>query len=221
MAYKAVIFDLDGTLLDTLAEIGDAMNTALKNRGLPTHPIERYRHFIGEGPRVLVERALPENRRSEPLMTDCLNDYIEIYSRNFGKSTRVYEGIPELLDALTRHRLMLAVLSNKRHTLTIRSVDRFLSDWHFHMVLGLRDSVARKPDPAGALEIAGALGVPSERIAYLGDSGTDIQTARAAGMFPVGVLWGTRSQEELETAGAGAVIDKPKKALDILLPKGV
>lgn len=216
MTYEAVVFDLDGTLLDTLADIGDAVNQALRNRGFPIHFIEKYRSFIGEGSRVLVTRALPENQRREPIISKCLDAYFEAYDRNFDHATRIYDRIPELLDELTRRHIRLAVLSNKRHDLTIKCVDHFLSNWHFEAVLGLRDAVPRKPDPAGALEIAVAFGLPCEKFLYLGDSGTDMKTARAAGMMPVGVLWGLRSKTELETAGAAVVIDDPVKALNVL-----
>jgi phosphoglycolate phosphatase len=216
MKINAVIFDLDGTLLDTLADIGNAMNHALDERGFPTYPIKKYRDFIGEGPRRLVIRALPGDNRTESMISECLAAYLEAYERNFDQDTRIFPGIPEFLDELTRRRIRLAILSNKHHDLTVKCVDHFLSPWHFEKVLGLRDTVPRKPDPAGALEIAAAFAVAPEEFAYLGDSGTDMKTARASGMFPIGVSWGTRQEPELKAAGAAAVIDHPAHALDFL-----
>lgn len=216
MTYDAVIFDLDGTLLDTLADIGDAVNKALQDRGFPSHPIEKYREFIGDGSRLLVTRALPADQRTENIISECLEAYSEAYGRNFANATRIYDGIPKLMDELTRRHVRLSVLSNKQHDLTVKCVNHFLSNWHFDAVLGLRHSVPRKPDPTGALKIAAAIGVPCAKIAFLGDSGTDMETARAAGMLPVGVSWGMRSETELESSGAAVIIDHPVKALDIL-----
>lgn len=213
---KAVIFDLDGTLLDTLADIGNAVNRALSERGFPTHPISRYRDFIGDGPQVLIARALPQEERRESVVSACLADYLDNYAKNFHKETRLFDGVPALLDELTRRHVNMAVLSNKRHDLTLTCVNHYLSRWPLTPVLGMRDGVPKKPDPAGALEIAAAMGVHRRRFAYLGDSGTDMKTARAADMTPIGVLWGTRTQEELEAAGAAAVIRRPLQALDFI-----
>ncbi|MCK6628329.1 MAG: HAD family hydrolase [Anaerolineae bacterium] len=216
MPYHAVLFDLDGTLLDTLADLGKAMNRVLVAQGLPGHPLEAYRYFVGEGARLLVTRALPENRRDEATIAACLAAFQADYNQNWRVETKPYPGIPEMLDALTARGLKLAVLSNKPYDFTVRCVRKLLPRWTFEPVFGLRETVPRKPDPAGALEIAACLNIPPAHFLYLGDTAIDMQTARAAGMFPVGALWGFRSAEELEESGAEVLLEEPLGVLGVL-----
>lgn len=216
MPYQAVLFDLDGTLLDTLADLGNAMNRVLAAQGLPGHPLEAYRYFVGEGARLLVTRALPENRRDEATIAACLAAFQADYNQNWRVETKPYPGIPEMLDALTARGLKLAVLSNKPHDFTQRCVHELLPRWTFEPVFGLRETVPRKPDPAGALEIAACLNIPPAHFLYLGDTAIDMQTARAAGMFPVGALWGFRSAEELVEGGAEVLLEEPLGLLGVL-----
>jgi len=215
--FSAVLFDLDGTLLDTLADIAHSANGALEELGFPTHEIGAYRQFVGEGLRMLFWRALPAEARTEAVIDRCAEGFREAYSRQWNVHTRPYDGVPELLDGLTVRDIRMAVLSNKPHLFTKRCVDEYLPQYQFQMVLGHRDGVPRKPDPAGANEIINALGVRSEQVAYLGDSATDMKTALAVGMYPVGALWGFRSRDELQQNGAEAVISRPMELLDLLV----
>jgi phosphoglycolate phosphatase len=216
MEYKAVLFDLDGTLIDTVDDIGDAANRVLSNRKFPTHSISTYRLFIGEGVRMLFTRALPEEHRNQDLITTCLKEFIEDYRYNYNVKTKLYDGVPELLDMLTQRDLKLAILSNKPHPITKDCVAFFLSQWDFNVVLGQHDSIPRKPDPQGALEVAQRLAILPSKFVYLGDTAIDMKTAVSAGMFPVGVLWGFRSLEELMKNGARIVIDEPMQLMDVI-----
>ncbi|MBW1690356.1 MAG: HAD family hydrolase [Deltaproteobacteria bacterium] len=216
MAYKAVIFDLDGTLLNTLDDLGNAVNRVLAERGFSAHAIDEYRSFIGNGVEKLINRALPEQNRNEDTVRACLEAFREDYHKNWNVNTRPYEGIPELLDALKERGLKVAVLSNKPDDTTNLCVAELLPKWRFDVVLGHRDGTPHKPDPAGALEIAQRLDIPPAEFLYLGDSGVDMETAIAARMFPVGVLWGFREADELEESGAQALISHPLEVLEVL-----
>lgn len=213
MTVRAVLFDLDGTLVDSLADIGESMNIVLEERGLPTHPVSSYRDFVGDGVTVLTRRALPEDRRDEAMVEACVARMREVYGSHFDDKTRPYEGIPELLDRLVERDLRLAVLSNKPHDLTVALVQGLLGRWGFSPVFGEREGVPRKPDPAAALEVARLLGLGPDEILYLGDTPIDMATARAAGMKVLGVAWGFRSGAELQAAGADAIVETPADVL--------
>ena len=214
--FDAVLFDLDGTLLDTLRDIGEACNRVLTERGYPPHPIEAYRYLVGDGARVLWQRALPEGQRDDSTIETCLTDYIAEYARGWNVHTQPYDGVAEMLDAIVERDLKLAVLSNKPHPFTLQCVDTFLARWQFRAVRGQSDAFPRKPDPASALEIARQLGTTPQRILYVGDTGTDMLTATAAGMFAVGVLWGFRQRDELESHGARGIVAHPREVLALL-----
>ena len=217
MIFQAVIFDLDGTLIDTIDDIGDSVNRVLANQNFPTHTNLAYRNFVGDGSRMLIERALPEKYRNDAIIDACYKDYIEDYSQNYNVKSKLYDGIPQLLDALSAKGLRLAVLSNKLDAITQNCVKTYLSAWHFDVVFGQRDSVPRKPDPQGAVETAKKMSILPSRFLYLGDTGIDMKTAVSAGMFPVGVLWGFRPLKELMENGARAVIGEPMALLDIIV----
>jgi len=216
MTYKAVLFDLDGTLLDSIDDMGDSLNRVLVQNGFPTHNRVAYCRFVGDGATNLISRALPEDKRTNTIINSCLEAFLEDYDNNWNVKTRLYEGIPELLDTLISRGLKMTVLSNKPHRYTKKCMDGFLSDWNFDVVFGQRDDVPRKPDPAGALEIAEQLNISPSNFLYLGDTETDVKTSIAAGMFPVGVLWGFRSSGELQESGAKVLIKRPLEALDLL-----
>lgn len=216
MKRQAVIFDLDGTLLDTLEDIADSGNQTLARYGFPTHPIDAYRYFVGDGVGMLIRRILPEDQRHEETIGQVLETYREEYGRRWNAKARPYDGIGELLDALTTARIKTAVLSNKPHELTEKCVGELLSPWTFEITLGQRDGIARKPAPAGALSIARQWGLPPSEIVYAGDTATDMETALAAGMVPCGVLWGFRPAAELRAAGAKVLIQRPIELLDVL-----
>jgi phosphoglycolate phosphatase len=216
MPYKAVLFDLDGTLLDTLEDLADAMNRVLAGKGLPTHALDAYRYFIGDGAAMLVTRVLPEEARNEELIQTCLAEFRQDYGENWRVKTTAYDGVREMLDALAARGLPMTVLSNKPHRLTVRYVSELLADWNFDVVLGLRDGVPRKPHPAGALEVAERLSIAPVDFLFLGDTAGDMKTAVAAGMYPVGVRWGFRPAEELREGGAQALIAQPMEVLELL-----
>jgi len=224
MKFKAVIFDLDGTLLDSLDGIADSMNLLLEQMGYPVHPLDKYKYFIGVGITELVKRALPGDWQGniqsasskQPGIDRLISDYRKIYDVEWPKKTKPYSDIPKLLDLLSRKDIKIAVLSNKSHDFTRRMVLELLGGWHFDAVLGGRPGVPGKPDPAAALEIAKTIDTNPEDIVFLGDSGVDMQTAVNAGMYPVGVLWGFREAEELLANGASVLINQPMDFVDIL-----
>ncbi len=211
--FRALLFDLDGTLLDTLDDLAGSMNRVLARRGWPVHEVRDFRYFVGDGARVLVSRTLPEGHRDEATVQACLREFRAEYDRNWHVKTRPYEGVAEMLDELERRGLPKAVLSNKPHDFTARCVDELLPRWRFDPVLGLNDDRPAKPDPGGALEIAGQLGIAPEEFLYVGDTSIDMKTALAAGMHPVGVLWGFRPREELERSGARTLLARPMELL--------
>ena len=216
MPYKAILFDLDGTLLNTLEDLGDAVNRVLKREGLPAHSLSAYRHFIGDGVVMLMSRALPEHKRNDATIRSLVKAFRRDYGKNWNVKTKPFEGVPGMLDALSRRSIRMAVLSNKPHVMTRRCIEELLPDWTFDVVLGQRENVPRKPDPSGALEVADHLNLLPQQVLYLGDSAVDMLTARAAGMFAIGALWGYRSMDELRGAGAQALIDRPGDVLSFL-----
>ena len=216
MPYKAILFDVDGTLLNTLEDLGDAVNRVLAGKGFPTHKLEAYRYFIGDGSAMLITRALPEEKRNDDTIRSCLDVFSEDYGRNWNVKTKPYDGVTEMLDALMARGLKIAALSNKPHEFTKRCVNHLLPNWPFEVVLGYRDAVPLKPDPASALEVAKRLNIPPVDFLFLGDSAVDMKTAIAAGMYPVGVLWGFRPVEELQENGAQALIERPLEILNLL-----
>jgi phosphoglycolate phosphatase len=217
MTYKAVLFDLDGTLLDTLDDLGDSMNAVLAARGLPTHPIRSYTDFVGDGVENLVRRALPrESGSSEALIAEIVPLMRAEYARRWKDKTRPYDGVSGMLDALSARGLRLAVLSNKPHPATVEVVRHFFPPGKFHAVFGARPDVPIKPDAGAALDVAKRLGVPPEAFLYVGDTNTDMQTAVAAGMYAVGALWGFRTAGELLQAGARVLISHPGDLLTLL-----
>jgi phosphoglycolate phosphatase len=216
MNFEAVLFDLDGTLLDTIADLTDSMNLALKRFGFPGHDVKACKMFVGDGVEMFAFRALPENSRDQGMVEKCAFLMRQEYRKRWAKKTRPYEGIPELLDALTRKNLKMAILSNKPDDATKEMVAELLAKWRFHPVAGAQRSMPKKPDPTLALEISLQLQVSPERFLYLGDTATDMRTARGAGMFAVGVLWGFRSAEELMESGAHALVNYPTEVLALL-----
>jgi phosphoglycolate phosphatase len=209
MPFQAILFDLDGTLLDTIEDLTDAMNSALAAFGCPPRTAAQCKVFVGDGAENFILRSLPEDRRSKETVAKVAPVYRAAYSKNWALKTRPYEGVPELLDALAARGLKMAVLSNKPDEFTRLMVAKLLPRWRFDAVVGARANWPHKPDPAAALEIAKAVGVDPARFLYLGDTNTDMRTAVAAGMFPVGALWGFRTADELQASGAKALAAKP------------
>ena len=216
MKYKAVVFDMDGTLLDTLVDLGDAMNRVLVQHGFASHPLDAYRQFVGSGASELVARALPEDARHEDMRTRCLQGFLREYEAGWRLKTRLYQGVPELLDSLESKRIPMAVLTNKPQAFAELCMREFLSRWDFSLVVGQKSGVPVKPDPAGPRQIIGHLGVRPDEILYLGDTDVDMFTAVNAGMHPVGVLWGFRPEQELLASGAASILAHPTELLRFL-----
>ena len=211
---RAVLFDLDGTLADSLADLANATNWALAQLGCPTHPAESYRYFVGDGARELCVRALPADKQN--LVDETLRLMRERYDAHCFDMTNLYAGIPELISALVERHFSLAVLSNKPDVFTKRVIARYFNPSPFTVVRGQLPNVPLKPDPTAARQIAQELGVPPAQWLYLGDTNTDMRTARAAGLHAVGVLWGFRYRQELVESGAEHIVTRPQEVLALL-----
>ena len=216
MKYRAVLFDLDGTLLNTLQDVADAVNKGLASLGFPQYAIEKYKTVIGEGRDVLVRRALPADHRDDATALKLLNLVNAEYQIHWADNTRPYPGIPELLDNLTKKGIKIAVLSNKADDLTNLCVTKLLSQWRFTLVAGAKPSIPNKPDPTAAFEMSKQMGISPPQFIYLGDSDIDMKTANNAGMFAIGAGWGFRSEQELLDTGAKAVIKHPSELMRYL-----
>lgn len=216
MNFSAVIFDLDGTLLNTLADLANAHNRVLAELGLPGHCIDAYRAFIGNGARKCIERSLPQEYRSREIIEKGLMIQKREYARSWHENTRPYDGIDELLHKLQQKGVYLAVLSNKDDIFTQQCMAFFFPDIAFDRIQGFTDDVPHKPDPKGALMVAEYLTCTPQDILLLGDSEVDIMTATAAGMVPVGALWGFRSEQELKVSGAACTLQHPLDLLDLI-----
>lgn len=214
--FKAVIFDLDGTLLDTIEDLADLMNAVLAESGYPVHDLQSYKYFVGNGMEKLAYNALPPEHRDEATVKIIAQKMKMEYAKRWNVKTRPYEGIPELLDALEAMGMDLAVLSNKPDNFVKIIIKELLPAWNFAVAYGERATIPRKPDPAGAFEIARILNLKPHEIIYLGDTNTDMKTATSAEMYAVGVLWGFRQKDELIASGADVIIQNPLELLDII-----
>jgi phosphoglycolate phosphatase len=217
---QAIIFDLDGTLLDTLDDLADSGNAALARLGLPQHPVDAYRYFVGLGVAELTRRMLPEKNRDEATVARGLTMLVDEYKARWNVKTRPYEGIVDMLGILDGHDLPLCVLSNKPQLYTDLTIREFFPGFPFTFVRGEREGIPGKPHPAGALALAADLGLPPGRIVFVGDTATDMKTARGAGMLPVGALWGFRDEAELVDNGAAHLIARPGDLVGLLASLG-
>jgi len=215
MKFKAVIFDLDGTLLDTIEDLTDSMNTVLAGLELPLHSVSEFKKLVGKGMRNLVVSSLPESMQTDEIVDRCYNSMFETYGNRWDVKTRPYDGIPELLDSLTEKNIHLAILSNKIDKITQLIVQKYFPGWKFDAVFGERPGVPRKPDPAALNEIIQIMQLEPAEIICLGDSGSDMEAAIKAGAYPVGALWGFRDADELLSHGAKIMIKKPGELLEL------
>ena len=214
MTPDAVMFDLDGTLADTLRDIAEAGNHAMRHVGRPTFDVDRYRTLAGQGLARLIEDALgPEHRHR---FDEAYDAFAAFYAEHRFDHCRPYDGVAALLDTLVERGVTMAVMSNKPDEATVDMVSRVFGRWRFAAVRGHREGYPVKPNPKAPLEIASELEIPPQRWAYVGDTDVDMQTGRAAGFFTVGVTWGFRSVDELRRAGAEAIIDRPDQLLPLL-----
>ena len=215
--YKVCIFDLDGTLTDTLESITYSVNKTLDELGFANITTEQCRRFVGDGARVLMERTLRAVGDTELKKIECA---MKIYGRIFGENctyhVTAYEGIMDMLDRLEERGIKTAVLSNKPHQQSVDVVAKILGKDRFSCVNGQREGIEKKPDPAGVFETMNVLSVTKEECLYIGDSEVDVETARRAGLTSVGVSWGFRSREILQNAGADYIIDKPCELLKLV-----
>jgi phosphoglycolate phosphatase len=216
MTCKGIIFDLDGTLADTLEDIAGSMNRVLQLHGFPVLPAEEYKMLVGRGLDNLVRQALPSDSRLPDMVNNCLTEMMADYEEHCLDGTCLYKGIPEMLQDLSGRDIMLAVFSNKAEPLTRKIVDQLMGNIPFKRVMGARPDFPKKPDPAGAWHISEAMGISPAQIIYMGDSDVDMITASRAGMFAVGVLWGFRSGEELLANGADVLLSSPADLLKLL-----
>lgn len=214
--FSAVLFDMDGTLLDTLADIAFSLNLVLEKHGYPTHSIDVCRQMVGYGMRELVKSSLPEKIRDSELFDLMLREMQATYAAHWNVESRPYKGIGALLDTIERLGLKKAILSNKPDNFTQQCAEELLAPWRFDVVMGHREGIAHKPDPEGAFIVAEMLGVEPASVLYIGDSGVDMKTAVAAAMYPLGVLWGYRPEEELKSTGAATLVSSPEEIIAFL-----
>jgi phosphoglycolate phosphatase len=214
MTYKGIIFDLDGTLVNSIYDIGDAMNTVLEDQGYPTHDYNAYKTFVGSGISSLVIKALTE-KRTEAEINLCFEAMKKVYSVNCTNKTEAYPGIHDLLEKLKTKGIKLSVLSNKADVLTKKVVSHVFSN-DFEVVEGLTTEALKKPNPEVALRMSKTMNIAPESIIFVGDSGADIVTAKKANMLAVGVSWGYRTQEDLINNGAAHILNKPLDLLELL-----
>ncbi|MGL5785966.1 MAG: HAD family hydrolase [Bacteroidales bacterium] len=213
---ELIIFDLDGTLLNTIDDLAASTNFALNKHGYPTHDLASYRFFVGNGINKLIERALPEAVRSESEVLKLREDFIAYYEEHSADLTKPYKGIPELLSLLKEKGLKMAVASNKYQAATEYLVDKYFSEYAFDVVLGQRDGITPKPDPTIVYDILKETGMEKSKTIYVGDSGVDMQTANAAELTSVGVSWGFRPVAELEQYTPSYLVDQPIEIYQII-----
>ncbi len=211
---KTVIFDLDGTLLDSIEDIASSMNKVLESLQLPTHKIEDYKYFVGGGVDILVENTL--SNQSKEIKDEVIKRFKIEYDGKLHSKTIPYDGIYELLDELKKLDINLAVLSNKPHEFTVSYVNHFFKNYNFKEIHGQKKDVPKKPDPKAALDIVKCLDSSCENTYFIGDTKIDMQTAKSANMTAIGVLWGFRDEKELRDFGADFIVSNPLEILKII-----
>jgi len=215
MNIQAMIFDLDGTLVDSLQDLAVSVNYALEQVALPIHSVESYRLRVGDGAVKMISRALPDSRQD--LVQQVLQIQQAYYREHICDFSKPYPGFPDALQTLKQHSIRLAILSNKPDSLTKMLVEKMFGSSTFDQVWGHQPKFAHKPDPASALALANTLNTPPSQIAFVGDTAMDIQTAIGAKMTPVAVTWGFRDRQELTQAGASLFADTPAELIPLIL----
>lgn len=213
---KLVIFDLDGTLLDTIADLAESANYALKQLGYPTHNVETIRTFVGNGINKLLERALPTHEQTEENVMRMRSHFVPYYDVHNADLSNPYPGIVSLLEDLQAKGILIAVASNKYQEATVKLVKQYFPDIDFVEILGQREGINVKPDPSIVFDILQKAHVSKEDVLYVGDSGVDMQTAINAGVDAVGVTWGFRPRAELESFQPMGLIDKAEELLGFI-----
>lgn len=212
---KAILFDLDGTLVNSLDDLANACNYALRCNNFPVHETEAYKYFVGNGIPKLIERILPENNRDAETKAKVSDKFYEYYSVHYADNTSVYAGLPEVVNAIKKLGIKVAVVTNKADGPAKEVINRVMPNT-FDLVYGQREGIPTKPDPTLTLMAMKELGVKPDECIFIGDSGMDVATGVNSGAVPVGVLWGFRKADELEQNGARYLIDAPEKLLDII-----
>ena len=213
---RLIVFDLDGTLLNSLEDLADSANWVLEQHGFPTHPVDAYRYFVGDGVRKLIERILPQEERTEARIEQCRQEFVAYYKVHMEDKTSVYEGITELLVELKNRGLKIAVATNKVHIAVKPLMEKYFPKIRFDSMIGQREGVPVKPAPQIMFDILRETGCEPSEALHVGDTATDMQLAHNAGVTPVGVLWGYRPLEELQEAGAKFIIEKPEELLRLV-----
>ncbi|MBR6502719.1 MAG: HAD family hydrolase [Clostridia bacterium] len=212
---KAVLFDLDGTLADSLIDLADGVNRAIASKGFPTHEVEAFKYFVGDGIPKMIERALPESNRDAATINEIKDIFLPYYAIHYADNTYAYAGMPELVNTLKSQEFIVAVVTNKEQHMANEVVKSLYGDV-FDLIFGKRDGIPAKPDPTAALMAMKELGVTPEECVFIGDSGMDVATAVNSGAVPVGELWGFRKEDELLENGAKYIIRQPQELLDII-----
>jgi len=213
---NAVLFDMDGTLLDTLADLANSMNKALSEMNYSKHPLESYKKFVGDGIEKLVERVVPEKDKKQKTINKLLARFRKLYSEHWADETKLYSGISALLNSLDAFGIQCGIVTNKPHDFAMEMYDYFLSKWKFTKVLGATNKYAKKPAPDMLIEVCKAMEVEPEHTLFLGDSDIDIFAAKRTGMVSVGAAWGFRGKHELKKSKADFIIGNPLELIKIL-----
>lgn len=214
--YQSVIFDLDGTLLNTIDDLAAAGNWVCRNHGWPTHTVEEYKRFVGNGMARLAARFSPPEWHTDEGVQAILDEFMPYYDAHKRDKTAPYPGIPALLEGLKRAGVSIAVLSNKAHQLTVPVIEGYFPQM-FPYIQGGVEGCPLKPDPALLLRLMERMGAAKESILFVGDSNVDIRAAKNAGVVSCGVLWGFRSREELEAEGADFLVSAPEELETLIL----
>jgi len=212
---KLIVFDLDGTLINSLEDLADSANHVLIQHGFPTHPVDAYRYFVGDGVRKLIERILPAEERNDAQIEQCRQEFVAYYKIHMEDNTSVYEGITDLLKTLKARGLKIAVATNKVHVAVKPLMAKYFPGIQFDSLIGQREGIPVKPAPQIMYDILKETGCEPSEALHVGDTATDMQLAHNAGVTPVGVLWGYRPLEELQEAGAKHIIQHPADLLEI------
>lgn len=213
---RLIVFDLDGTLLNSLEDLADSANWVLEQHGFPIHPVDDYRYFVGDGVRKLIERILPQEERTEARIEQCRQEFVAYYKVHMEDKTSVYEGITELLTELKNRGLKIAVATNKVHVAVAPLMAKYFPNIRFDSMIGQREGIPVKPAPQIMYDILKETGCQPSDTLHIGDTATDMQLAQNAGVTPVGVLWGYRPLEELQEAGAKFIISRPEELLGLV-----
>ena len=216
---KAVLFDLDGTLANSLFDLAAATNYAIKQFGFPEREIEAFKYYAGDGMPKMIERALPQSKNGEETVYEILPVFMSYYAEHYCDNTKPYPGMLDLIDTLKANKLLVAVVTNKAEEMANKVVGKLYGD-RFDLIIGKREGIPAKPDPTAALIAMRELNVSPEECVFVGDSKMDVMTGVNSGAYPVGVLWGFRDREELTEGGAKAIIEKPQELLEIIAGLG-